>query len=284
MAKRILFSIISLILSLTCVLTSCDFNDNSSNQEDSAHTHSYGKWEITQNATCSNEGKKERYCACGEKQITDIPTTEHNITNGLCDICGYVDATVSSGQAFAENEWISAFDNNNYQSYLMEIDGRTTTQSGYSETIKTTIQFNHPYYKIFSLGTEGFDDSDGWINTDESSAFLSGDAEDLQKIGYIPYLISSFYESFSELSDLGYSKFIYNKKTNVYSSNLFDEFENVEITFENNLLSSIIITKEYCDIDYGDTIETYTLKLSDVNSTPKPEKNNSHEGERENEE
>ena len=43
------------------------------------HNHEFGEWETTKNATCSNDGLKVRYCACGEKQSEAIPSLSHNL-------------------------------------------------------------------------------------------------------------------------------------------------------------------------------------------------------------
>ena len=52
-------------------------NSTSNPDETPAHTHEYGEWETTKTATCTAEGIKERYCSCGEKQITTIAATNH---------------------------------------------------------------------------------------------------------------------------------------------------------------------------------------------------------------
>ena len=72
MAKKIL-CVIMLLLSLVCVLASC----NDGNNDTPTHTHSYGEWETVKNPTCTTEGSKERYCSCGEKQTANISATGH---------------------------------------------------------------------------------------------------------------------------------------------------------------------------------------------------------------
>ena len=77
MAKKIL-CVITLILALNCALASCSSVENTPEaSNNSIHTHNYGEWETTKNATCTAEGTKERYCSCGEKQTTTIAKTEH---------------------------------------------------------------------------------------------------------------------------------------------------------------------------------------------------------------
>lgn len=77
MVKK-LFRVFVLIFALICVFVSCDSNANTPNtSQNSTHTHSYGEWVIIKSATCTAEGSKERYCSCGEKQVTPISMTEH---------------------------------------------------------------------------------------------------------------------------------------------------------------------------------------------------------------
>ena len=265
MATKLL-CVIVLISTFVYVLASCNFIK---------HTHNYGEWEITKSATCTAEGSKERYCSCGEKQTAEISSLEHSMTNGICNICGFENSTNNDenfpNQTVKKEEWITLFDSNKYQSYLMKIVGSEITQVGYTDTFEIAVQFKNPYFKIVSLETEGVDEADGWLNRDESTAFIFGGVEELEKTVYIPHNISSFYETISKLDDLGYSKFIFNADHNTYSSNLFDGFESVEISISNNTLDTIVLTKEYCDYDWGDKTEIYTLKLSDINTTPKPE-------------
>ena len=66
------------IIALICVLSSCNNNSTSDTNTDTLpHTHSYSEWEITKPASCTQEGSKERYCSCGEKQAAVISITEH---------------------------------------------------------------------------------------------------------------------------------------------------------------------------------------------------------------
>ena len=42
--------------------------DGTTEPETEAHVHSFGEWETTKSASCTQEGSKVRYCSCGEKQ------------------------------------------------------------------------------------------------------------------------------------------------------------------------------------------------------------------------
>jgi hypothetical protein len=43
------------------------------------NTHVYGEWEITEEATSTADGLKERVCACSEAETETIPATRHSI-------------------------------------------------------------------------------------------------------------------------------------------------------------------------------------------------------------
>ena len=69
------------------------------------HTHMFGDWAVTKNATCTEEGEKTRTCECGESEsetltvahtveiIKGKPATciEVGLTNGkICSVCGEI--------------------------------------------------------------------------------------------------------------------------------------------------------------------------------------------------
>lgn len=77
-------SIIRSIICLTgCVLAlaSCDAMGDDA-LTTAAHAHSYGKWTIVQEATCTSEGLEERSCSCGEKETRTIDMIDHTIVSG----------------------------------------------------------------------------------------------------------------------------------------------------------------------------------------------------------
>ena len=67
-----LFLTLSLVLMLVFAFAACDSGDNGG---DTPHTHAYGEWETTKEATRTEDGIKERVCACGEKESEAIPMT-----------------------------------------------------------------------------------------------------------------------------------------------------------------------------------------------------------------
>lgn len=42
------------------------------------HEHSFGEWEVVEEATCLESGKQERKCSCGETETETIPATGHS--------------------------------------------------------------------------------------------------------------------------------------------------------------------------------------------------------------
>ena len=61
--KRALIFILAFIILLT--LTAC------------AHEHEFGEWETVKEATCTEDGLKERACSCWEKESETLVTTGH---------------------------------------------------------------------------------------------------------------------------------------------------------------------------------------------------------------
>ena len=112
---RRLLSIIASILTLACLLVSCEGLDiesmmqggildqdktteddtNEENPEDKEneenspeHTHVFGEWTTVTEATCTEDGLQERTCECGEKEDSIISKTKHEINNNMCQLCG----------------------------------------------------------------------------------------------------------------------------------------------------------------------------------------------------
>lgn len=73
-----------LILAILCctlaVLVSCGGKTK--------HTHSYGAWSVSSNATCTAPGLKSKSCSCGDVITEPIPAMGHNIVGGVCTDCG----------------------------------------------------------------------------------------------------------------------------------------------------------------------------------------------------
>ena len=60
--------------------------------------HVFGEWTTVSNATCTQNGKRERICTvCNEKEIEILYASEHNYEDGECTVCGKPDPSVSGG-------------------------------------------------------------------------------------------------------------------------------------------------------------------------------------------
>ena len=56
------------------------------------HTHSFGDWVVTKEATCIEDGEQTRSCDCGLTETQVIPATGHDYVDGVCTKCGAVKA------------------------------------------------------------------------------------------------------------------------------------------------------------------------------------------------
>ena len=54
------------------------------------HTHAFGEWTVTKEATCTEPGEQTRTCDCGCSETQVIPATGHDYVNGVCANCGAV--------------------------------------------------------------------------------------------------------------------------------------------------------------------------------------------------
>lgn len=67
--KKLITLILSALISLL-IFCSCTSAEN--------HTHSFGDWSITKEATCTEGGEQTRSCSCGKTETKTIPSTNHN--------------------------------------------------------------------------------------------------------------------------------------------------------------------------------------------------------------
>ena len=82
----------------------------------STHKHSYGEWQTTKPATCTEDGEKERVCECGDKQTEKIPATGHTFVEGAeeyiqdgvkyleCSVCHNAGALEWAAKDYAASE------------------------------------------------------------------------------------------------------------------------------------------------------------------------------------
>lgn len=75
---------------------------------DPEHEHAWGEWTTVKEATCLEDGSKERVCGCGEKQTETIKALGHKwgnpyLDNGVykhrCGRCGAVENSSSGGSS-----------------------------------------------------------------------------------------------------------------------------------------------------------------------------------------
>ena len=75
---------------------------------DPEHEHAWGEWTTVKEATCLEDGSKERVCECGEKQTETIKALGHKwgnpyLDNGVykhrCGRCGVVENSSSGGSS-----------------------------------------------------------------------------------------------------------------------------------------------------------------------------------------
>ena len=90
--------------------------------EPTTHTHEFGEWTVAREATCTEEGEKERVCACGEKETETIPPTGHDYgdwttvkaatctEDGLeeraCALCGNKESRTISAVGHNYGDWV----------------------------------------------------------------------------------------------------------------------------------------------------------------------------------
>ena len=130
MNKTMKFTLLVCLVFLVCALmfTSCDRSDeaqppsNTSDEsiiEDSttgsvtnsttepeteAHVHVFGEWSVTKEATCTENGERERVCACGDKETQGVDRIPHTfgewsiIKEATCTVKGEQERSCSCGE------------------------------------------------------------------------------------------------------------------------------------------------------------------------------------------
>lgn len=68
--------ILCLVLAFILVFSSCA----------KEHIHEFEDWATVRNPSCTESGLKERYCSCGEKQESEIPSEGHSSGDWITDI------------------------------------------------------------------------------------------------------------------------------------------------------------------------------------------------------
>ena len=104
--KRILTVLLSLAaaLCLCCGLAACggdggsggnggegSYGSGTSGNEDNTEVHEWSAWEVTKEASCTEEGSRTRTCSeCGKVETETIPAKDHTYNkSNVCTVCGY---------------------------------------------------------------------------------------------------------------------------------------------------------------------------------------------------
>ena len=170
MKKKIL-SAVSLLMTLICLLVACNGGGNSAGNTPTtttsatttAHTHFYGSWVTAKEATCTEDGVKEKACACGKK-ITETISASHSYEKGVCTKCGDKEFTIILASAPMKIQ-------NNSGSKIVTISSATwdikETKKDGSKVIALSVSGELSYYWQSSgcsaLGLEfTFFDSEGY--------------------------------------------------------------------------------------------------------------------------
>ncbi len=66
------------------------------------HTHAFGAWVITHEASCTEGGQRERSCSCGETQIESVPAHGHTVVNDPAVAPTCTDAGLTAGSHCGE--------------------------------------------------------------------------------------------------------------------------------------------------------------------------------------
>ena len=64
---------------------------------------------MTKEPTCVETGTKERACICGEKETEVVPSTGHDIVDGICTKCGYMPATENLHFVLINDEYYEVY-------------------------------------------------------------------------------------------------------------------------------------------------------------------------------
>lgn len=125
MKKITLILMLLAILTVSClVFTAC---------VEPEHTCSFGEWEVAKRATCTQEGLKERFCSCGEKQTTTIASTGHSYasveTAPTCGEQGFTTHTCANCKDSYVDTYVDATEDHSYSAVVTP---PTCTKQGFT--------------------------------------------------------------------------------------------------------------------------------------------------------
>ena len=181
-AISVILATILLFISLcSCCCPLLDTSGSGNNTGGLFHSHSYSSWKTVEEATCTEDGIRERSCSCGDTQTEVIYATGHTDTNGKCKGCGMVmdpykalihylktSGTKSSDGTSYSVYYKASSDINSYISYNVSRDAIelfTITTSGDLTAISRIIVNNSNNHSVDMLISS---------STSSSSIYASG--------------------------------------------------------------------------------------------------------------
>lgn len=104
MKKKFTVVLLTFLMSILCVLglAACKNNDGTG---DDGCEHSWGEWENTKEASCSEEGNRVHVCEkCGKSENETIEKIDHDFNSeNICTVCGY-ELEITVGLEYEEYE------------------------------------------------------------------------------------------------------------------------------------------------------------------------------------
>ena len=162
---------ITFLAVLILSLVSCEIPNLQNLQAQVSHTHTYGEWETVKSASCTQEGIKERYCICGEKQTATIATKEHGY--GLWFVTkeatyseyGIETRTCSCGKTETRSipkkvePTTTVLTRNQYIAEISEIFANTTNQ----KTLKIKTEIDEEFVSGYTIYSYYFDGVNNFV-------------------------------------------------------------------------------------------------------------------------
>ena len=172
---NIAYILFSIVISIVCCVSAVCFTlfaheGNGATQ----NLHSYDEWVIVINPTCTDDGLRERYCSCGEKQEDIIASLGHELITvdkkpATCTEAGYETHVECSRCGFSSCEEITAL-GHNFGEWEV-IKDATCTSFGLK---KRTCFRDEPHFEIVKIDMKGHTMSD-WEMVDEANCIKDGE-------------------------------------------------------------------------------------------------------------
>lgn len=273
MKKTLKFILLVSLALLICTLifTACDSSNETSTPNDTstpsdattpsinAHAHDFDEWEIIKPASCSQEGSKERYCACGEKQTASISATGHNfgewtiVKEATRTEKGCEERVCSCGEketrdidvlpvvtTVTKNEWKKAFDFSTagkLSIYIEELCSDSFDDKVYGSKGTITVQNGTIDSDFIVLWG---DEENAYQNSEEGEIYTFFDIGN-----YAEEWFREFGSDLRDEADYGFSSFEYSESSKSYVAWLEIDgqiFCDVNFWFEDKQMTKITIS------------------------------------------